>query len=47
MATETPPKPDPVTMLNDLFASGGGISIEAGRNYLGEIPLIRQLWRER
>jgi hypothetical protein len=47
MTETTASKPDPVAMLRDLHAAGGGLSAPAARSYLTEIREDRRHWRGR
>ena len=42
---DAPPKPDPVAMLDALFAAGGGVTGEAAQDYLAEARHARREWR--
>lgn len=42
---ETPPKPDPVALLDALFAAGGGVTNEVAQDYLAEALNARREWR--
>ena len=43
-ASETQP-PDPIAMLRELFASGGGLDLEKGNAYIAEVYEDRKHWR--
>ena len=38
-------KPDPVAMLRELFATGGGLDLEKGNAYIAEVYEDRKHWR--
>ena len=38
-------KPDPVAMLRELFASGGGLDPEKANSYIAEVYEDRKHWR--
>jgi hypothetical protein len=42
---EAPPKPDPVAMLDALFAAGDGVTSEVAQDYLVEARHARRAWR--
>lgn len=42
---DAPPKPDPVAMLDALFAAGDGVTGEAAQDYLAEARHARRAWR--
>jgi hypothetical protein len=39
-----PPKADPVAMLRELFAMGGGLDLEKGSAYIAEVYEDRKHW---
>lgn len=40
-----PEKPDPVAMLRELFASGGGLDAKIADSYIAEVYEDRKHWR--
>ncbi len=40
-----PEKPDPVAMLQELFASGGGLDAKVADSYIAEVYEDRKHWR--
>lgn len=38
-------KPDPVALLSELFAAGGGLKAETADSYLAEVYEDRKHWR--